>query len=446
MGLLDWLKGKREPKPTFTDEQVQGVIRMAVADAAAAAASAARRASEAGQDEDAVVCAAIKAACMELGGAVFPGSSDQEVRDYLRLTHPDSRRAIFQAAQVALAEGFGDDWQTEFLRYAAMVGEPVMVIRRVPERKPSQKKKARPPAPAAPARHKLRLPPMGAEFLVAEFTPAEEPAGAGAGRFWEAIECSKRDESEKAEAAFLEAVGAGLPPTCEAYANCEIGKLALAKSQLEQGIDYLLRCLGAERKSEGATFDAAIRLQVIYAEAGRIEEANALAKLAAAANRRGLALTGTAEEKIRDLVRSGSARLGAQRAPARKAPQPGTLQQELRALRDKFSALPGTFPTPVQVVRIGSGPETLRVIPRVCEDAIRALDQGLDVNNLPIDKSGVANGLKRLVRDARQDTGLVMTLLSAAGVHRYGQYLDELESVANRITSGLSKTDAAGMS
>jgi hypothetical protein len=84
-------------------------------------------------------------------------------------------------------------------------------------------------------------------------------------------------------------------------------------------------------------------------------------------------------------------------------------------------------------VRFGGGSKALEIVPAVCDSAIKALDQGLDVNNRPIDRTGIANGIRRLVRDARQDTGLVATLLNVEGVQLYGQYLNELERIANRI-------------
>ena len=180
---------------------------------------------------------------------------------------------------------------------------PIVTPKPVKRMRSPGKAKPKVTAPAAPVHRKLRLPVIGPEFLRVEFTPAEEPSGPGTGPFWEAIECSKRDELDRAEKAFLEAVTAGLPPTCESYANCEIGQLALAKGQLDRGIDYLLRCLGGEKKSSGMAVDAAMRLQVIYAEAGRTEEANALAKLVVAANTRGVTLTQEAEDKLRTLVR-----------------------------------------------------------------------------------------------------------------------------------------------
>jgi hypothetical protein len=216
-----------------------------------------------------------------------------------------------------------------------------------------------------------------------------------------------------------------LPKTCESYANGQIGKLALAKGQLDRGIVYLLRCLRGEQKSANVALDAAMQLRVIYSEAGRSEEANALTTLATAANTRGLALTRKAEEQIRGLLRSKS-------RPALHSPS-ATLKHELRVLKGKFTTLPGEYPTQVQVVRFGSPPQTLQMVALVCDDAIRALDQGLDVNNQPINPSGVANGLKRMVKDARQDTGLVATTLNPLGVRRYSQYLDELESLANRM-------------
>jgi tetratricopeptide (TPR) repeat protein len=164
------------------------------------------------------------------------------------------------------------------------------------------------PKPAKPARseaapRKFKLPEIGPEFLSTEFAAPEEPAGSGAASFQEAIQASNQEEFDKAEDAFKRAVTEGLPPTCESYANCHLGILALRRGQLDRGVDFLLRCLGAEKKSANSAWEAAVRLKVIYGEAGRSEEANAFAALAATANTRGLELEGQAEEGLRKLVR-----------------------------------------------------------------------------------------------------------------------------------------------
>jgi hypothetical protein len=110
-----------------------------------------------------------------------------------------------------------------------------------------------------------------------------------------------------------------------------------------------------------------------------------------------------------------------------------TIQQDLRELKQKFLALPGDFPSQASVVRFGGASRALQIIPGVCDDAIRALNEGLDVNNRPIDRADIANGLRRLVGDARTDAGLVATELNPDGVRLYGQYLDELHRIALRI-------------
>ena len=108
------------------------------------------------------------------------------------------------------------------------------------------------------------------------------------------------------------------------------------------------------------------------------------------------------------------------------------VQQRLRVLEDQFTTLPIEFPSQGESIYLGSRPQTLRVIAGVCGDAMKALDQGLDVHHRPINRTQVANGLKQLV-GTRRDWGLVVGMLNAEGVRRYSQYLDELESVANRI-------------
>ena len=154
---------------------------------------------------------------------------------------------------------------------------------------------------AGPREFKLLA--IGQEFLSSDFSTPEEPAGAGAASFQEAIQASNRQEFQKAEEAFKRAVVEGLPPTCESYANCRLGILALRRGQLDPGVDYLLRCLCAKEKSANSAWEASVRLKIIYAEAGRTEEANTLADLATTANTRGLELEPQAEEELRKLVR-----------------------------------------------------------------------------------------------------------------------------------------------
>lgn len=161
----------------------------------------------------------------------------------------------------------------------------------------------RKPLPTTPpGPRKSKLPEVGAEFLSSEFAAAEEPAGAGAASFQEAIQASNQKEFDQAQEAFKRAVMEGLPATCESYANCQLGILALRKGRLDRGVDHLLRCLGAEKKSANSAWEAAVRLQVIYTEAGRTKEASALADLAAAANTRGLELERQTEEELRKLL------------------------------------------------------------------------------------------------------------------------------------------------
>ncbi|MGH9085607.1 MAG: hypothetical protein ACRDYW_09145, partial [Acidimicrobiales bacterium] len=75
---------------------------------------------------------------------------------------------------------------------------------------------------------------------------------------------------------------------------------------LRGGIDHLLRCLGTRPITASQAWEAAVRLQIVYDAAGRRDDARRLGDVAASANRRGLALSGEAEDRLRHLVTAQS--------------------------------------------------------------------------------------------------------------------------------------------
>jgi hypothetical protein len=112
-------------------------------------------------------------------------------------------------------------------------------------------------------------------------------------------------------------------------------------------------------------------------------------------------------------------------------------QQDLQVVKIKFYELSAKYPQKASITVFGAtcGPKILEIICGICDYAIRALNQQLDVNNCPISEIQIANGLQRLVQDARQDTGLVAMVLNVEEVRLYGHYLDELEQIARHIHS-----------
>ncbi|MCK4247000.1 MAG: zinc-ribbon domain-containing protein [Methanomicrobia archaeon] len=111
--------------------------------------------------------------------------------------------------------------------------------------------------------------------------------------------------------------------------------------------------------------------------------------------------------------------------------------QELLALKSKISELPQKYPTGTFTFGTGVG-EAQEQIPIICrniDEAIRALDTGVDPYNHPITKSQIADGLIRLVNATRAPAfvGLMTAVLSSEGVQVLETYMNELERAASTI-------------
>lgn len=111
---------------------------------------------------------------------------------------------------------------------------------------------------------------------------------------------------------------------------------------------------------------------------------------------------------------------------------------ELQALKSKISELPQKYPT--GAFTFGPGVVTAQEqIPTICaviDDAVKALEKGLDVHNRPISRPQIADGLRRLVIATRKPAfiGLVSVVLSLDGVAELEKYMDNMEQIANKIT------------
>jgi len=111
--------------------------------------------------------------------------------------------------------------------------------------------------------------------------------------------------------------------------------------------------------------------------------------------------------------------------------------QELLALKSKISLLPQKYSTGDLVFGAGAG-KAQEQIPTICaviDDAVKALEKGLDIHNRPITKSQIADGLKRLVDATRRPAfvGLISAVLSSEGISELEKYINELERVTRRI-------------
>ncbi|MBI4688691.1 MAG: hypothetical protein HY754_00225 [Nitrospirae bacterium] len=148
-----------------------------------------------------------------------------------------------------------------------------------------------------------KLPPIGSKHLRTDFVPLEEDSGAGVTLIQEAVQfMNKKDYSNafpKIEKALLEK----LPLTYEAYAHKVLGAIYIEKGNLKFAVKELLKCLETEKRTSGAVWEAATHLSIIYSEAGRRDEYNALRFLASRANTRNLSFSMEADNRIRELVR-----------------------------------------------------------------------------------------------------------------------------------------------
>jgi hypothetical protein len=117
----------------------------------------------------------------------------------------------------------------------------------------------------------------------------------------------------------------------------------------------------------------------------------------------------------------------------------GTLiiTSELQALKSKIAKIPEDYP--VYAFVTGPGAITARQqIPTVCQvidDAVKALQTGLDIHNRPITKPQIAAGLKRLVYQTKEPAfiGLVSIVVGFDGIEELKRCMDELNKTAEKI-------------
>lgn len=111
--------------------------------------------------------------------------------------------------------------------------------------------------------------------------------------------------------------------------------------------------------------------------------------------------------------------------------------RELQALKSKVSEIPQRYPTGAFTfgAGVGTAQEQIPTICAVIDDAVKALEKGLDVHNRPITRPQIADGLRRLVAATRRPAfvGLVSAVLNADGVSELEKNMSELEQIANKI-------------
>jgi len=117
--------------------------------------------------------------------------------------------------------------------------------------------------------------------------------------------------------------------------------------------------------------------------------------------------------------------------------------QELLTLKSKISELPQKYPTGTFTFGTGVA-QAQEQIPTICrniDEAIRALDIGVDPYDRPITKSQIADGLIRLVNATRKPAfvGLMIAVLSSEGVLVLETYMNELEQIASTIAGTVAE-------
>ena len=114
-----------------------------------------------------------------------------------------------------------------------------------------------------------------------------------------------------------------------------------------------------------------------------------------------------------------------------------TIIPELEALKSKIARIPDDYP--VYALVMGPGAGTARQqIPTICQvidDAIKALQTGLDIHNRSITKPQIAAGLKRLVDQTSGPAfiGLVSTVINFDGIEELKRCMNELNRIAEKI-------------
>jgi hypothetical protein len=111
--------------------------------------------------------------------------------------------------------------------------------------------------------------------------------------------------------------------------------------------------------------------------------------------------------------------------------------QRLTNLKSEVSELTARHPSGGLSVG-GAVAQARQQIPIICQnidDAIRALDTGLDRSGNPVTKRQISDGLKRLVEATRNPglVGLLTAVLASHGIQRFEHHMGELERIAEEI-------------
>lgn len=280
-----------------------------------------------------------------------------------------------------------------------------------PQEVPRQTQQAKRPAQPKAARAKpavqrdQKLPRIEARHLHKGFVQLEKDLGPGGAKFSEAIQALNRKESDKAVELLAASLEEGLSPSYECYACCKLGVLSIERGNLERSVDWFLKCLGIERKTTDAAWEAAIYLYYIYNEAGLYHDANAVRGISDAANTKAITLSPEAEHQIRALTKQW---LAEKKTGVPDVVPSSALRLQLLQCGEGILLL-ANRPDYVGV-RPGHGSKGLIIIRESLEGitanlyaAAEALQSGIGMDGQPISRTEIASGLRRMAGDLWED-------------------------------------------
>lgn len=147
------------------------------------------------------------------------------------------------------------------------------------------------------------LPQLTDRYLHKDHGPFGSRQGSGGRYFEQAKAAWNRNEYDAARQLLEQALKAELTMPYESYARSILGQIWIEKGDLGRAVDEFLQCLAVPVRQSDALWMSAVRLRLVYEEAGREKEAEMLGTLAMVANTRGMELSDDGERKIRSLVR-----------------------------------------------------------------------------------------------------------------------------------------------
>ena len=115
----------------------------------------------------------------------------------------------------------------------------------------------------------------------------------------------------------------------------------------------------------------------------------------------------------------------------------GSVVGELKALRRQISSLPERHASDADLAGggVAQARQQFEVLCKVIEDAIRALEHGVDTHGSTISHADIARGLNRLVATVRRPQwfGLVSSILDMEGPKELQGCIDRINRVAKKI-------------